>query len=249
MEIFLDTANLDEIKSAFELGLISGVTTNPSLMAKAGYKDYKAVTREICYLVQDRISAEVVNVTSAEAMVAEAREIATWSPHVVVKIPVTVEGLKAISLIAEEEVDVDRLCQDCPWSGQCCTDIATARELVGTWGIRVNATLVFSANQALYAANAGASFVSPFVGRLDDVGEDGMALVENIVSIFETYGIDTQVIAASLRHPLHITQSALAGADIATVPYEILMKSLRHPLTDIGMERFVADWAKVSGQK
>jgi transaldolase len=248
MEIFLDTANIEEIKTAFGIGLISGVTTNPTLMAKAGHRDYKQVTREICYIVQDRISAEVVNVTSAEAMVAEAKEIATWSPHAVVKVPTTAEGLKAMSLLAEEEVGTDRLCQGCPWFGQCATDIATARELVGTWGIRVNATLVFSANQALFAANAGASFVSPFVGRLDEIGQDGMALVKDIVKIFETYGIDTQIISAALRHPLHITQSALAGADIATVPYEILMKSLHHPLTDVGLERFVADWAKVSGQ-
>lgn len=247
MEIFLDTANLDEIKKAFEAGLISGVTTNPTLMARSGHRDYKAITREICSIVQDRISAEVVNVTSAEAMVAEAMEIATWSPHAVVKIPVTVEGLKAMGLIAEQQVDTDRLCKGCPWFGQCATDIDTARELVATWGIRVNATLVFSANQALFAANAGASFVSPFVGRLDEIGQDGIALVEDIVDIFENYGIDTQIIAAALRHPLHITQSALAGADIATVPFEILMKSLRHPLTDVGLERFMADWAKVSG--
>jgi len=246
MEIFLDTANLDEIKSAFDLGLISGVTTNPSLMARAGHRDYKAVTREICSIVQDRISAEVVNVTSAETMVAEAQEIATWSPHAVVKIPVTTEGLKAIGFIAEQEVDPHRLCQGCPWLGKCATDIATARELVATWGIRVNATLVFSANQALFAANAGASFVSPFVGRLDEIGQDGIALVKDIVTIFETYGIDTQIISAALRHPMHITQSALAGADIATVSYEVLMKSLRHPLTDVGLERFLADWAKVT---
>jgi transaldolase len=248
MEIFLDTANLDEIRHVADMGLICGVTTNPTLMAKAGRKDYKDVTREICSIVQDRISAEVVTVNSAEAMLAEAKEIATWSPHVVVKIPATPEGLKAMNLIAEEEVDCEQLCRGCPWSGKCATDIDTARELVGSWGIRVNATLVFSANQALFAANAGASFVSPFVGRLDDIGEDGMAVVGDIVDIFETYGIDTQVIAASIRHPLHLTQAALAGADIATVPYDVLMKALRHPLTDAGVERFVADWARVSGQ-
>ena len=248
MEIFLDTANLEEIKSAFENGLISGVTTNPTLMARAGHKDYKQVTRQICYIVQDRISAEVVNVASAKDMVAEAKEIATWSPHAVVKIPTTVEGIKAMYLLAEEEVDTNRLCQGCQWFGTCATDIVTARELAGTWGIRVNATLIFSANQALFAANAGASFVSPFVGRLDEVGEDGMTLVKDIVKIFDNYGIDTQIISAALRHPLHITQSALAGADIATVPYEVLMKSLRHPLTDVGLERFLADWAKVSSQ-
>ena len=248
MEIFLDTANLDEIRRAYAMGLIAGVTTNPTLMARAGHKDYKRVTREICSIVQNRISAEVVNVTSTEAMVAEAKEIATWSPHAVVKIPVTPEGLEAINLVAQEDVDTKRLCQGCPWYGKCATNIAEARELAGSWGIRVNATLVFSANQALYAANAGASFVSPFVGRLDDIGEDGMALVRDITKIIDTYVLDAQVIAASLRHPLHITQAALVGADIATVPYEVLMKSLRHPLTDVGVERFVADWAKVAGQ-
>jgi transaldolase len=247
MEIFLDTARLEEIRTATEMGLICGVTTNPTLMAKAGHKDYKDVTREVCSIMQDRISVEVVS-TTAEAMLAEAKEIATWSPHVVVKIPAIPEGLKAMNWLSDEEVDGNRLCQGCPWSGDCATDITSARELVSTWGIRVNATLIFSANQALFAANAGASFVSPFVGRLDDIGEDGMALVEDIVTIFDTYGIDTQVIAASIRHPLHITQAALAGADIATVPYDVLMKALHHPLTDAGVERFLADWAKVAGQ-
>jgi len=248
MELFLDTANVDEIREAVKLGLISGVTTNPSLMMRAGRGDYKEVTREICYLVQNRISVEVVSL-DAEGMLAEAKEIATWSPHVVVKIPTIAEGLKAMKMISREEVDLDRLCQGCPWLGKCETDIALARELAASWGIRVNATLVFSPNQALFAATAGASFVSPFVGRLDDIGEDGMQVVADIVQIFETYGMDAQVIAASIRHPLHITQAALAGADIATVPYDVLMKALKHPLTDIGVERFLADWAKVSGKK
>lgn len=244
MEIFLDTANLDEIREAVNLGFISGVTTNPSLMMRAGRGDYKEVTREICYLVQNRISAEVVSL-DAEGMLAEAKEIATWSPHVVVKVPTIAEGLKAMKVISRTEVDLDRLCQGCPWLGKCETDIELARDLAESWGIRINATLVFSPNQALFAANAGANFVSPFVGRLDDIGQDGMQVVSDIVQIFETYGIDTQVIAASIRHPLHITQAALAGADIATVPYDVLMKALKHPLTDIGIERFLADWAKV----
>ncbi|MGQ9492436.1 MAG: transaldolase family protein [Anaerolineae bacterium] len=244
MEIFLDTANLDEIREAVKLGFISGVTTNPSLMMRAGRGDYKEVTREICYLVQNRISAEVVSL-DAGGMLAEAKEIATWSPHVVVKVPTIAEGLKAMKVISRTEVDLDRLCQGCPWLGKCETDIELARDMAESWGIRINATLVFSPNQALFAANAGANFVSPFVGRLDDIGQDGMQVVSDIVQIFETYGIDTQVIAASIRHPLHITQAALAGADIATVPYDVLMKALKHPLTDIGVERFLADWAKV----
>jgi transaldolase len=245
MEIFLDTAKLDEIREAVKMGLISGVTTNPSLMMKSGRADYKVVTREICHLVQNRISAEVVSM-DAEGMLAEAKEIATWSPHVVVKIPTTAAGLSAMRLVSEEEVDLERLCQGCPWFGKCDTEIGLARDLALAWGMRINATLVFSANQALFAATAGASFVSPFVGRLDDTGHDGMQLVADIATIFDDYGIATAIIAASIRHPLHITQAALAGADIATVPYAVLMKALKHPLTDIGVERFLADWAKVS---
>jgi transaldolase len=248
MEIFLDTAKIEEIREAVLMGLISGVTTNPSLMLKAGRKDYREVTREVCYLVQGPISAEAVS-TDAEGMLAEAQEMATWSPYVVVKIPTIPEGLKAMKMISQEEVNADRLCQGCPWFGQCDTDIEMARELADVWGIRVNATLVFSPNQALFAANAGADFVSPFVGRLDDTGQDGMDVVADTVEIFQTYEIETQVIAASIRHPLHITQAALAGADIATVPFDVLMKALKHPLTDIGVQRFLADWAKAAGEK
>jgi transaldolase len=248
MEIFLDTAKIEEIREAVLMGLISGVTTNPSLMLKAGRKDYREVTREVCYLVQGPISAEAVS-TDAEGMLAEAQEMATWSPYVVVKIPTIPEGLKAMKMISQEEVNADRLCQGCPWFGQCDTDIEMARELADVWGIRVNATLVFSPNQALFAANAGADFVSPFVGRLDDTGQDGMDVVADTVEIFQTYDIETQVIAASIRHPLHITQAALAGADIATVPFDVLMKALKHPLTDIGVQRFLADWAKAAGEK
>lgn len=245
MDIFLDTAKIEEIREAVEMGIISGVTTNPSLMMKADRGDYREVTREICYLVQSRISAEVVG-ADPEAMLAEAKEIGTWSPHVLVKIATTANGLKAMKLVSEEEVDLERLCKGCAWFGKCDTPIEEARELADLWGVRINATLVFSVNQALLAATAGASFVSPFVGRLDDIGHDGMEIVADIVQIFETYGIEAQVIAASIRHPLHLTQAALVGADIATVPYAVLAKALKHPLTDIGVERFLADWGKVS---
>jgi transaldolase len=245
MQIFLDTAKIEEIREVVQMGLISGVTTNPSLMMKAGRSDYMNAVREICYLVQGHISAEVVS-NDAPGMLAEAREIATWSPYVAVKIPSTPTGLRAMKQIGEEDVDRERLCQDCAWLGKCDTPIEEAQELAEVWGIRVNATLVFSANQALFAATAGASFVSPFVGRLDDVGEDGMQVVADTVGIFETYGIAAEVIAASIRHPLHITQAALVGADIATVPYDVLMKALKHPLTDIGVDRFLADWNRVS---
>jgi len=244
MEIFLDTAKIDEIRSAVKLGIIRGVTTNPSLMMQSGQANYQHVVREVCYLVQDRVSAEVVS-TDPEGMLAEAREIATWSPHAVVKIPITPAGLEAMHRIDQERVVLERLCAGCPWLGKCETDLDSARELADEWGIRINATLIFSPNQALFAATAGASFVSPFVGRLDDTGQDGMEVVADTAEIFSNYGIETQIIAASIRHPLHITQAALAGADIATVPYDVLMKALKHPLTDIGIERFLADWARV----
>jgi len=245
MQIFLDTAKIEEIREAVELGVISGVTTNPSLMMRAGRGDYKAVAQEICYLVQGPVSAEVTS-TEAEEMVEQAKAIAQWSPHVVVKIPVTAEGLRAIHALSKLTPDPDNICQGCPWRGKCQTDPDVAHDLALTWGIRTNATLVFSANQALLAALAGASYVSPFVGRLDDAGNDGMQVVADIVDIFAAYGFETQVIAASIRHPMHIVQAALLGADIATVPYAVLMKAIKHPLTDVGIERFLADWAKVS---
>lgn len=244
MEIFLDTANIEEIKQAAALGILDGVTTNPSLMMQAGRGDYKAVAQEICFLVQGPVSAEVIS-TTADTMVEEARQIAQWSPHVVVKIPVIAEGLKAICAISDLDVDPDTLCDGCEFWGQCDTDIEEARELVKGWGVRTNATLVFSVSQALLAAKAGATYVSPFVGRLDDAGHDGMDLVGRIVEVFETYGIETQVIAASIRHPLHVEQAALAGADVATVPWAVLSKAIQHPLTDVGLQRFLADWEKV----
>ncbi len=248
MDIFLDTANIDEIKKAAEWGILSGVTTNPSLMMKAGRADYKEVAQEICYIVQGPVSAEVVS-TDADGMVEEAKVIGQWSPHVVVKVPVTEEGLKAIHRISQLEVDTDKICGGCPWFGKCDTDIDVARDLATTWGIRTNATLVFSANQGLLAAKAGASFVSPFIGRLDDAGHDGMEVVRNLAEIFETYGITTEIIAASIRHPLHITQAALAGADIATVPFAVLTQAIKHPLTDVGVQRFLADWEKAKKGK
>ncbi len=244
MEIFLDTARIEEVRETAKLGVISGVTTNPSLMMRAGRSDYKEVTQEICYIVQGPVSAEVTAL-EADEMVEQAQEIAQWSPHVVIKIPVTAEGLQAISTLFELEVDPESVCQGCAWRGQCDTDPDLAHDLALTWGIRTNATLAFSANQALLAALAGATFVSIFVGRLDDAGNDGMQVVADTVEIFETYGLDAQIIAASIRHPMHITEAALLGADIATVPYDVLMKAIKHPLTDVGVERFLADWAKV----
>jgi transaldolase len=244
VNIYLDTAKIEEIRAAAELGIISGVTTNPSLMMKAGRGDYKEVTQEICYIVQGPASAEVTAL-EADEMVAQAREIAQWSPHVVIKIPVTDEGLKAISTLSELEVDPENICQGCAWQDQCDTEPDVAHDLSLVWGIRTNATLVFSANQALLAARAGATFVSPFVGRLDDAGNDGMQVLGEIVAIFETYGLDTLIIAASIRHPMHIVEAALLGSDIATVPYAVLMKALKHPLTDVGIERFMADWEEI----
>lgn len=245
MEIYLDTAKIEDIREAVKWGVIRGVTTNPSLMMKAGRSDYRQVAQEICYLVQGPVSAEVTS-EEAEGMVAEAEKIARWSPHVVIKIPVTEEGLKAIHILSQETVQ-ETICQDCACEGECEMDRETAWRLVAAQGIRTNATLVFSPNQALLAAQAGATFVSPFVGRLDDIGHDGMEILADIVEILEYYDLDTLVIAASIRHPLHVTQAALAGAHIATVPYPVLRKMIQHPLTDIGIERFLADWKKVSG--
>ncbi|MBU0495770.1 MAG: fructose-6-phosphate aldolase [Chloroflexi bacterium] len=215
MRIFLDTASMDEIRAGVRLGVVSGVTTNPSLMARESGVDFGETIRAICDLVRGPVSAEVT-APDAEGMVAQAREIARWSEYVVVKVPITAEGLAAISVLADE-------------------------------GIPTNATLIFSANQALLAALAGAAYVSPFVGRLDDINHDGMQVVVETAEIFERHDLDTQIIAASIRHPLHVTQAALAGAHIATVPYKVLMQMIQHPLTDRGIERFLADWAKFIG--
>ncbi len=216
MRIFLDTANVDQIRHGVKLGVVSGVTTNPTLVAKEGIKDYKAVVKEICSIVSGPVSAEVT-VNEAKAMLEQGRQIATWADNVMVKIPSTTEGLEVISTLAKEN-------------------------------IKVNMTLCFSVNQALLGALAGTTCVSPFVGRLDDVSQDGMALVRDIVEVFNRYRLKTEVLAASIRHPLHCIAAAKAGAHIATVPYEVLMQMMKHPLTDIGIARFLADWKSVSGK-
>ncbi len=216
MRIFLDTANIDEIRQAAKLGVISGVTTNPSLVAKEKRADMKAVIREISSIVDGPISAEVLSL-EPQAMIREAREVSSWSPNVVVKIPVSASGLEAISVLSKE-------------------------------GIRTNLTLCFSLNQAILGAIAGATYVSAFVGRLDDAGHDGMQVVAEIVEIFDNYKdrLKTQVIAASIRHPLHVVAAAKARAHIATVPYSVLMQMVKHPLTDIGICRFAEDWQRIS---
>ncbi|MFC1966589.1 fructose-6-phosphate aldolase [Chloroflexota bacterium] len=214
MRIFLDTANIDQIRQAAKLGIISGITTNPSLVSKEGPTDYEAVIKEICSVIPGPVSTEVV-VEGVEPMIEQARQISTWAPNIVIKVPSTIEGLEVTSALAKEN-------------------------------IKVNFTLCFSLNQALLGALAGAAYVSPFVGRLDDIGHDGMELVEDIVGIFEYYQLSTQVIAASIRHPQHCVAAAKAGAHIATVPYDVLMQMIRHPLTDIGVSRFLSDWQRVS---
>ena len=217
MRIFLDTANIDQIRQAAKLGIISGVTTNPSLVSKEGRADYEAVIKEVCSIIPGSVSAEVL-VEGVEPMVEQARLISTWAPNVTIKIPATTEGLEVTSILAREN-------------------------------IKVNFTLCFSLNQALLGALAGATYVSSFVGRLDDAGHDGMQLVKDIVDVFKKYELKTQVIAASIRHPLHCVFAAKAGAHIATVPYSVLMQMINHPLTDIGVERFLADWKRVSQQQ
>ena len=215
MLIFLDTANVDEIRKASRLGIISGITTNPSLVAKEKRADMKAVIKEIASIVAGPISAEMLS-PEPEAMIADAREAASWAPNVVVKIPMSAGGLEAISTLSGE-------------------------------GIKTNLTLCFSLNQAMLGARAGATYISPFVGRLDDIGHDGMQLVAEMVEFLAHYQLQTQVIAASIRHPMHAVAAAKAGAHIATMPYSVLMQMLRHPLTDIGITRFAEDWQKVQG--
>ncbi|OIQ08145.1 transaldolase [Moorella thermoacetica] len=212
MKLFLDTANIEEIKKASDLGVIYGITTNPSLIAREG-RNFQEVVREICTIVDGPISAEVIS-TLADEMVQEALPLAAMNANIVIKIPMTAEGLKAVKLL----------------SGR---------------GIKTNVTLVFSANQALLAALAGATYVSPFVGRLDDINGDGLQVIEQTARIFRQYGFNTKIIAASIRHPFHVTRAALAGADIATVPYGVLEQMIKHPLTDAGVAKFLADWEKV----
>lgn len=214
MKFFIDTANVEDIRKANDMGVICGVTTNPSLIAKEG-RDFNEVIKEITSIVDGPISGEVKATTvDAEGMIAEGRQIAAIHPNMVVKIPMTVEGLKATKVLASE-------------------------------GIKTNVTLIFSANQALLAARAGATYVSPFLGRLDDISQPGVQLIEDIAAIFANYDLSTQIIAASVRNPIHITDCALAGADIATVPYSVIEQCTKHPLTDAGIAKFQADYKAV----
>jgi transaldolase len=213
VKLFIDTANIAEIKNAADMGIISGVTTNPSLVAKEG-RDFIQVLKEIVEIVDGPISAEVVSL-DAKGMVEEALPLAEIHQNIVIKVPLTAEGLKAVHQLTKR-------------------------------GIRTNVTLIFSANQALLAARAGATFVSPFVGRLDDISYDGIELIHDIAGIFDIHGIESEIIAASIRHPMHVTQAAKAGAHIATCPYNVIDKMIKHPLTDQGIERFLADWSTVA---
>ena len=217
MKFFIDTAKVEDIKAANDMGIICGVTTNPSLIAKEG-RDFNEVIKEITEIVDGPISGEVkATTTDAEGMIREGREIAKIHPNMVVKIPMTVEGLKAVKVLSSE-------------------------------GIKTNVTLIFSANQAILAANAGATYVSPFLGRLDDISQPGIELIRQIAEIFDIYGYDTEIIAASIRNPIHVTDCALAGADIATIPYKVIEQMTKHPLTDQGIEKFQADYKAVFGE-
>ena len=217
MKLFIDTANVEDIRKANDMGVICGVTTNPSLIAKEG-RDFKEVIKEIAEIVDGPISGEVKATTvDAEGMIKEGREIAAIHPNMVVKIPMTVEGLKAVKVLSKE-------------------------------GIKTNVTLIFSANQALLAARAGATYVSPFLGRLDDISTPGINLIEDIVQIFDNYGLETEIIAASIRNPIHVTDCALAGASIATIPYSVIEQMTKHPLTDQGIEKFKKDYIAVFGE-
>jgi len=210
MRFFLDTANIEHIKEANEMGVICGVTTNPSLIAKEG-RDFNEVIKEITEIVDGPISGEVIS-EDAQGMIKEGREIAAIHKNMIVKIPMTAEGLKATKVLSKE-------------------------------GIKTNVTLIFSVTQALLAANSGATYVSPFLGRIDDISMDGMELVRNIADIFAIHGIETEIIAASVRNPIHVIQAAQAGANISTIPYSLVLQMIKHPLTDQGLEKFKADWA------
>jgi transaldolase len=211
MKFFIDTANIGEIKQAVEMGMVDGVTTNPSLVAKEGRK-FEEVLKDICKIVDGPVSAEVVSL-EAKGMVAEGKKLAKIGDNIVIKVPMTVEGLKAVKMFAAA-------------------------------GIRTNVTLVFSTSQALLAAKAGAAFISPFVGRLDDISENGMDMINDVMIILDNYGFASEVIVASVRHPIHVVEAALIGADIATLPYKVIEQLAKHPLTDIGIEKFLADWKK-----
>lgn len=210
MKFFIDTANIEEIKEVYELGIIDGVTTNPSLVAKEKNVTFEDRIKEITEIVPGSVSAEVISLDS-EGMVREGRELAKIAPNITIKVPMTKDGLKAVSIFSKE-------------------------------GIKTNVTLIFSANQALLAARSGASYVSPFIGRLDDIGQNGLDLISDIADIFKVHGLKSEIIAASIRNPVHITEAALRGAHIATVPYKVLMQIIQHPLTDQGIEKFLADW-------
>lgn len=215
MKLFIDTANVEEIRKAAVLGVLDGVTTNPSLIAKEG-RNLKDVIDEICSIVDGPISAEVISLQSEE-MVREGRELSKIHKNVVIKIPMCEEGLKAVHILSKE-------------------------------GIKTNVTLIFSAQQALLAAKSGASFVSPFIGRMDDIGNGGLQVIEDIAAIFDYYGIETEIIAASIRHPMHVLDCAKVGAHISTVPYKVIMQMIKHPLTDIGIEKFMEDYNKMSNK-
>jgi transaldolase len=212
MKFFIDTANLDEIRECTELGMIDGVTTNPSLVAKEGDVDFKTHLAKICEIVKGDVSAEVTALDT-EGMLNEGREYAKVAPNVVIKCPLTIDGLKATRRFREE-------------------------------GTKVNVTLCFSAAQAILAAKAGANYISPFIGRLDDIATDGMQLIRDIVQIYDNYGFATEVLAASIRHPMHIVDCALAGADVATIPFKVIQQLVKHPLTDKGLDAFLSDWKK-----
>lgn len=212
MKFFIDTANLDEIREANEIGMIDGVTTNPSLVAKEGNIDFKEHIATICGIVKGDVSAEVTALDT-EGMLREGRELAAIAPNVVVKCPLTIDGLKATRIFRSE-------------------------------GIKVNVTLCFSAAQAILAAKAGAAYVSPFIGRMDDIATNGMQLISDIVQIYNNYDFETEVLAASIRHPIHIVECALAGADVATIPFKVIKQLVQHPLTDRGLEGFLSDWKK-----
>ena len=212
MKIFIDTANLNEIKEAASFGILDGVTTNPSLMAKEGHKDARKCYEEICKIVPGPVSAEVIS-TDYDGIVKEGRELAKIAPNIYVKVPLIMEGLKAVKTFSEE-------------------------------GIHTNVTLCFTPSQAVLAAKAGASIISPFIGRLDDISQDGMHLIEQIVQIYGNYGYETEILVASIRHPMHFVDSCLLGADIATIPFSVIKQLIKHPLTDIGLEKFLTDWKK-----
>ncbi len=212
MKIFIDTANLKEIKDAASFGILDGVTTNPSLISKEGYKDVHKFYEDICKIVSGPVSAEVIS-TDYEGILKEGRELAKIAPNIYVKVPLIMEGLKAVKTFSEE-------------------------------GIKTNVTLCFSASQAVLAAKAGASIVSPFIGRLDDISQDGMNLIEQIAQIYTNYDYETEILVASIRHPLHFVESCLIGAHITTMPFKVIDQLIKHPLTDIGLEKFLSDWKK-----